>query len=64
MIITDFIKEWWESRIAKKKIRAIYGGTPPSHKGCEDVKNGIPILDRYKEPIKVITNLQIKKRTE
>jgi len=50
MIIIDFIKEWWESRIAKKKIRAIYGGAPPSHKGCEDIKNDIPVLDRHKEP--------------
>ena len=39
-MIIDFIKEWWESRKAKKKIRAIYGGPPPTHKGCEDIKKG------------------------
>ena len=50
MIIINFIKEWRESRVAKKKIRVIYGGPPPTHKGCEDVKNGISVLDRYKQP--------------
>ena len=48
MVIIEFIKEYIESIRCKRKIRAIYGGDPPSHKGCEDVKNGVDVLDRIK----------------
>ena len=48
MIIIEFIKEYIESIRCKRKIRAIYGGDPPNHKSCEDVKNGVPDLDRIK----------------
>ena len=47
-IIIGLIKEYFESRRCQKKIRAIYGGDQPKHQGCEDVKNGVPVLNRPK----------------
>ena len=47
-LIIELIKEYFESRRNKKRIRVIYGGNPPNHKGCEDVKAGIPVLNRPK----------------
>lgn len=47
-IIIGLIKEYFESCRCKKKIRAIYGGDPPNHQGCEDVKKGVPVLNRAK----------------
>lgn len=46
MIIIEFIKEWIESRKAKKKIRAIYGGDPPIHKGLENYEKNNRIQKR------------------
>lgn len=43
MVILELIKEYMESIRNKRKIRVIYNGNPPTHKGCEDVKNGISI---------------------
>ena len=39
-IIIGLIKEYFESRRNKRKIKAIYKGNPPTHKGYEDIKNG------------------------
>ena len=49
MVILELIKEYIESIRNKRKIRVIYNGNPPTHQDCEDVKNGIPVLNRYKE---------------
>lgn len=43
MVILEFIKEYIESIRNKRKIRKIYNGNPPTHQGCEDVKNGVDV---------------------